>query len=161
MAPGPDGGAGQVIGHIQAAPARDPVPSPARRRAAPAMDCLSRTQAILSWSADLTTRSRDVIARSRALLDRTAPQRPARGRGDGMGRELWRAEPGGALSAEVGALRLVVEMPAEAGGAVRFLVLNRGAGGGPHALLVDSGHAQDVRAGMAAAEQIAEQCQGR
>lgn len=39
----------------------------------------------------------------------------------GMQRELWKTEPSGVLSSEVGGLRLVVQAPEQAGGPVRFL----------------------------------------
>jgi hypothetical protein len=74
MAPGPDGGAGQLVGTIQGAPACDPVARAIARRAASAMDCLARTHAILSRSADLVTHTKDAIARSQALLNQTVPE---------------------------------------------------------------------------------------
>jgi hypothetical protein len=74
MTPGLDGGAGQAVGHVQVALARDPVLSAAVRRGASVGDCLARTHAILSQSTSLITHSRDAIARSQALLNRTAPR---------------------------------------------------------------------------------------
>jgi len=70
-------------------------------------------------------------------------------------RGIWRTEPGAVLSAEVDGLRLVVQAPTEAGGAVRFLVLRRGAGERADTL-IGSGTGTDVRAAMAAAERMAE-----
>jgi hypothetical protein len=48
--------------------------SAAVRRGASVGDCLARTHAILSQSTSLITHLRDAIARSQALLNRTAPR---------------------------------------------------------------------------------------
>jgi hypothetical protein len=74
-----------------------------------------------------------------------------------MTHELWHTERNGVLSTEVGRFRLVVKVPREVGGMVRFLMLGRGTGGSPDALL-GSGNKENVRAAMEAAEQMAERC---
>ena len=62
---------------------------------------------------------------------------------------LWRTEPGGILSAEVGTFRLMVKKTDER---VRFLFVMR-RGGGQYPLLA-SGTENDVRAAMEAAERM-------
>ncbi len=61
--------------------------------------------------------------------------------------DAWRSEADGSMAADVGAFRLVVRPPGDARGAVRFVVLRREGGDGPHAS-VGSGAEPDVRAAM-------------
>jgi len=76
-----------------------------------------------------------------------------------MQRELWKTEPNGILSSEVGGLRLVVQAPEQAGGPVRFLVWRRATNGGL-GTLVGSGSETGVQAAMTLAEQMADRCRG-
>ena len=69
-------------------------------------------------------------------------------------REMWRTEAGKMLTAEIDGMRLIVEMPEEAGGSVRFQVLRRVGTKGPDELIA-SGARPDVRAAMVAAEEMA------
>ncbi len=71
-----------------------------------------------------------------------------------MPRELWRMEPSGVLSTEIGGFRLVVQAPEQASGLVHFLVLRQAMNGGMDAL-VGSGSETGVQAAMTAAEQMA------
>lgn len=69
----------------------------------------------------------------------------------------WCPQSDGAVSAEAGALRLVVHPPAP-GGYARFLVLRRAGGAGGDAAgraLLASGSEEDVPAAMRAAERAA------
>ena len=68
---------------------------------------------------------------------------------------VWRSEPDGGLAAEVVAFRLVVRLPEDAHGLVRFVVLRREDLNGPHAL-VGSGTEPDMRAAMAKAARMAD-----
>ena len=71
--------------------------------------------------------------------------------------DVWRTEPGGSVAAEVGSFRLVVRLPEQAGGPVRFLVLRRGEReNGPPAALVGSGTEPDLRAAMRRAARMAD-----
>jgi hypothetical protein len=70
-------------------------------------------------------------------------------------RGVWRAEADGIVAAEVRGYRLVVRLPEQAGGPIRFLVLRRMGGDGPHAL-VGSGTEPDVRTAMAEAVRMAD-----
>ena len=77
-------------------------------------------------------------------------------------REMWRTEAGRMLTAEINGMRLVVERllhtrPAASGqaeAAVRFQVLRRMGADGGHELIA-CGTRPDVRAAMAAAEEMA------
>ena len=69
--------------------------------------------------------------------------------------DVWRTEPGGSVAAEVGSFRLVVRLPEQAGGPVRFLVLHREGDDGPLAL-VGSGTEPDVRTAMRKAARMAD-----
>jgi len=69
--------------------------------------------------------------------------------------DVWRAEPDGAVAAEVRGYRLVVHLPEQAGGPVRFLVLRRKGDDGPDAL-VGSGTEADVRVAMRKAARMAD-----
>ena len=73
--------------------------------------------------------------------------------------ELWRTEPQGILSADVGGLRLIVQAPERTGGLVRFMVLRRDTLEGSEAL-VGSGSEETVRDAMTAAERMAGICSG-
>ena len=63
----------------------------------------------------------------------------------------WRTEPDGAITAEAGALRLVVH-PLTPGGYVHFLVLRRPGDDGAHAAMLASGSEADLSAAMRSAE---------
>jgi len=71
-----------------------------------------------------------------------------------MMHQLWRAEPHGILSVEFHGFRLTVQAPAKAGGLVRFMVRRR-ATCDAHETLVGSGHEENVRDAMTAAERMA------
>jgi hypothetical protein len=73
--------------------------------------------------------------------------------------DVWRKEPDGSLAAEVGAYRLVVRLPEEARGAVRFLVLRRKGDDHPPAL-VGSGMEADLRTAMRKAARMADRLVG-
>jgi hypothetical protein len=68
---------------------------------------------------------------------------------------VWRTEPDGSVAAEVCGYRLIVHLPEQAGGPVRFLVLRRKGDDGPHALL-GSGTEPDVRTAMRKAARMAD-----
>jgi len=70
--------------------------------------------------------------------------------------EIWRAEAAGVLAAESSEFRLLVQAPEAFGGAVRFLVLRRGAAGEGAESLFGSGIRDDVRSAMQAAERMAD-----
>ena len=70
--------------------------------------------------------------------------------------DVWRSEPDGGLAAEVGAFRLVVRMPEDARGSVRFVVLRRGEGDDGPPALVGSGTEPDVRTAMKKAAHMAD-----
>ena len=71
--------------------------------------------------------------------------------------DVWRTEPDGSVAAEVGGYRLVVRLPEQAGGPVRFLVLRRGEGDDARpAALVGSGTEPGLRAAMRAAARMAD-----
>ena len=69
---------------------------------------------------------------------------------------VWLTGPGGAMSSEVGGLRLVVRVDDVAPGFARFLVFRRSARDGE--ALVASGSLHSVGEAMRAAEQAAERC---
>ena len=73
--------------------------------------------------------------------------------------DAWRSEADGSVAAEVGAYRLLVRPPGDARGPVRFVVLRREGGGGPHAL-VGSGTEPDVRTAMNKAARMADRLVG-
>ena len=78
----------------------------------------------------------------------------------GAGRAIWRTGPNRSLSADHDGLRLVVQGPPDpAGTAARFYLLR--CDGSGERIMVGSGTEPDVRAAMAAAEQMAEQVAGR
>ena len=77
----------------------------------------------------------------------------------GTGRAVWRTGPNRSLTADHAGLRLVVQGPPEpAATAARFHILRREAGG--ERVMVGSGTEADLRAAMAAAEQMAERLAG-
>ena len=69
---------------------------------------------------------------------------------------IWVTGPGGAMSSEVGGLRLVVRVDDVAPGFARFLVFRPNARDGE--ALVGSGSLHSVGEAMRAAEQVAERC---
>jgi hypothetical protein len=69
--------------------------------------------------------------------------------------DAWRCEADGRVAADVGAFRLAVRTPGDARGPVRFVVLRREGGDGPHAS-VGSGTEPDVRAAMEKAARMAD-----
>ena len=74
--------------------------------------------------------------------------------------DLWRSEPDGSVAAEVGAYRLVVRVPEEARGAVRFVVLRRAEGDYRPPALVGSGTEADLRTAMTKAARMADRLVG-
>jgi hypothetical protein len=73
--------------------------------------------------------------------------------------DAWHSEADGSVAAYVGAFRLVVRPPGDARGPVRFVVLRREGGDGPHAL-VGSGTEPDVRTAMNKAARMADRLLG-
>ena len=72
----------------------------------------------------------------------------------------WRSEPDGSVAAEVGAYRLVVRVPEDACGPVRFVVLRRAKGDDRPPALVGSGTEADVRTAMRKAARMADRLVG-
>ena len=70
--------------------------------------------------------------------------------------DVWRTEPDGSVAAEVGSFRLVVRLPEQAGGPVRFLVLRRGERDDDPPALVGSGTEPDLRTAMKRAARMAD-----
>ena len=75
------------------------------------------------------------------------------------GRTVWRTGPNHFFSADFDSFRLVVQGPSGGQGPAHFYIVRRSAGG--NRTRVASGTEPDVRAAMAAAEQMAEQVAGR
>ena len=73
--------------------------------------------------------------------------------------DAWHSEADGSVAAYVGAFRLVVRPLGDARGPVRFVVLRREGGDGPHAL-VGSGTEPDVRTAMNKAARMADRLLG-
>jgi hypothetical protein len=71
-----------------------------------------------------------------------------------MGDAIWHTGPNGALATERGEFRLLVEASRKVGGTVRFLVVRKGEGSLPDAL-IRSGNSESVRGAMEAAERMA------
>jgi hypothetical protein len=67
---------------------------------------------------------------------------------------IWRTGPNRAFAAEVGGLRLLVEVPDDLGGSARFLVIRKEDGKHPNTL-IGSGYTESVRTAMEAAERSA------
>jgi hypothetical protein len=74
--------------------------------------------------------------------------------------DVWRSEPDGNVAAEVGPYRLVVRVPEEAHGAVRFMVLRRAEGDDRPPALVGSGTEADLRTAMRKAARMADRLVG-
>jgi len=74
--------------------------------------------------------------------------------------DLWRTEPDGALIAEVGTYRLVVQATEHAGGSVRFMVLCRDGGDGA-LVLVGSGMKANLRTAMKSAARMTDSLMGQ
>ena len=70
--------------------------------------------------------------------------------------DVWRTEPDGSVAVEVGGYRLVVRLPEQAGGPVRFLVLRRGERDDRPPALVGSGTESDLRTAMRSAARMAD-----
>jgi hypothetical protein len=70
-------------------------------------------------------------------------------------RVVWRSEPNGNLAASVGAYRLLVRLPDDVLGFVRFVVQRRGEGDDGTPALVGSGTEADLRTAMRQAERMA------
>ncbi len=74
--------------------------------------------------------------------------------------DVWRSQPDGSVTAEVGAFRLVVHAREDARAAVRFSVLRRDGGGDRPPALVGSGTEQNVRTAMRRAARMADRLVG-
>lgn len=68
--------------------------------------------------------------------------------------DLWRTEPDGILSVDIGGFRLIVQAPEKVGGLVRFMVLRHDTLEEAD-VLIGSGNEGNVRAAMVAAERMA------
>ena len=73
--------------------------------------------------------------------------------------DAWRSEADGSVAADVGAYRLLVRLPGDVRGSVRFLVLRRGEDNGTPAL-VGSRTEPDVRTAMTKAAGMADRLVG-
>ena len=73
--------------------------------------------------------------------------------------DAWRSEADGSVATDVGAYRLLVRLPGDMRGSVRFLVLRRGEDNGTPAL-VGSGTEPDVRTAMTKAAGMADRLVG-
>jgi hypothetical protein len=74
--------------------------------------------------------------------------------------DVWRTEPDGSVAADVGAFRLVVQVPEDARGSARFVVLRRAEGDDRPPALVGSGTEADLRTAMAKAARMADRLVG-
>ncbi len=75
------------------------------------------------------------------------------------GQAIWRTGPNQFLSADIHGLRLVVEGPERAGEPARFQIMRQEAGG--QRVIIGSGTEADLRAAMAAAEEMARRLAGQ
>jgi hypothetical protein len=73
---------------------------------------------------------------------------------------VWRSEADGSVAAEVGAYRLLVRLPGDVRGSVRFVVLRREEGDDGTPALVGSGTEPDVRTAMTKAARMADRLVG-
>jgi hypothetical protein len=74
--------------------------------------------------------------------------------------DAWRSEADGSAAAEVGAYRLLVRLPGDVRGSVRFMVLYRVAGDDRPPALVGSGTEADLRTAMTKAARMADRLVG-
>ena len=77
-----------------------------------------------------------------------------------MAVRVWRSEPNGGLAADAGTYRLVVHLPEDACGAVRFVVLRRAEGDDRPPALVGSGTEADLRTAKTKAARMADRLVG-